>query len=200
MLENILTYSLSSIFGGIVISVACVVLLLMLIKVWSKNSLFSPFSFLAAGILFLILAYNCTGICSAFAMKSDVDFIESMISQMINISIPNHDTYLNQEATSDVIKQIITGNPILNYFFDSTNFGDCTLKELPQVIASKLHDSLNSMILKKFIWSVAFMVIGAVVIVKTMDSVVTSRHKSSTSRYSSERVSSRNRRPVSRRR
>ena len=200
MLENILTYSIGSILWGIVISVACVGILLLLIKGWRKNSFFNLVSYIAAGILFLILAYNCTGICSAVAMKSDIAFTESMISQMIGIAVPDYYSNYNQQASSEIIRQVINENPILNYFFDSSNIEDCKISELPHVLASKLYDSLNSMILKKSLWSVAFLIIAGIVIVKTMDNGGAVRRRSSSSRYSSERIASRNRPPISRRR
>ena len=200
MTENILTYSLGSLFLGICISVVCVTLLLVFIKYLNKNSFFNLVSYITAGILFLVLAYNCMGVCGALAMKSDIDFIEETVSQIINLSIPDYNSNFDQEVSSDIIRQVLKVNPILNCFFDSTDLEKCSIADLPHIIASQLYDYLNSIIIKKILWSVAFIIIVAFIIVKTMENRGSSRYRSTSSCYSSGRISSRNNRIVARRR
>ena len=198
MLEDILTYSIGSIFLGTLISVSCIGILLILIKAWNRKSLFSPITYITAGILFLILAYNCTCIIGAIAMKSDIEIMESMISQMINLPMSEYNPDIDQEVSSEIIRQVIMDNPVLNYFFGSTNFDNYTLSELSHVITNNLYDSLNTLIIQKILYSVSFIVIGAIVILKTLNNGIPSMHRSASSRYISGRNSLRNRRTMNR--
>lgn len=204
MIENILTYSIGSLFWGILIAFACIGLFLFLIKGWYKDAYFNLISYIIAGILCIILIYNCTIICGAIAMKSDLNFFEALIAQAINLSFSDYDMIVNQETSNEILQQAIKKHPILNYYIGSGDFSGWKLSELPHVMAETLKSYLNKLILRRVLWSLGFVIIGAILATKTISrsgrSGKSSSSRSKESRSNHSRPTTRGRRPVARRR
>ena len=198
MIENILTYSIGSFIWGILIALACTGLILFIIKAMNQDSFFKPLSYVVALILCVILAYNCTIICSAISMKSDIGFVEGIITQIVQTSIISYDGAADQEVTNEILQTVLRENPILYHTIGLSNFEGVKLSELPHTLANNFYDYLNSLIWKKVLWSISFIVLGIVLTITTLGRAgKSSRYRS---RIDNNRVSSRSsrRRPTSR--
>ena len=200
MIENILTYSVGSFIWGILIALACTGLILFIIKAINQDSYFTPLSYIIALILCVILAYNCTIICSAISMKSDIGFVEGIITQIVQISIASYDSAADQEVTNEILQTVLRENPILYHSIGLSNFEGIKLSELPHLLANNFYDYLNSLIWEKVLWSLLFIVVGIVLTIVTLGRTGNSNRYRS--RMGNSRVSSRTsrRRPSSRKR
>ena len=108
MIENIFTYSVGSFIWGILIALACTGLILFIIKAINQDSYFKPLSYVIALILCAILAYNCTIICSAISMKSDIGFVEGVkLSEIPHLLANNFYDYLNNLIWEKVLWSLL---------------------------------------------------------------------------------------------
>ena len=200
MIENILTYSIGSFIWGILIALASTGLSLFIIKAMNPDSYFKPLSFVIAFILCVILSYNCTIICSAISMKSDISFVEGVITQIVQTSIASYDSAADQEVTNEILQTVMRENPILYHSIGLSDFEGLKLSELPHMLANNFYDYLNGLIWKKVLWSILFIVIGIVLTIATLGRAGNSnryRYRTDNSRVGS-RTS--RRRPISRKR
>ena len=168
MIGNILTYAIGSFFWGFLIALACTVLLLFLIKGWYNDAFLRPTSYVIAVVVGLILTYNCTIICGAVSMKSNVDHFESLIGETLKTSYSDYNNVVDQAMSNEVVQQVIREYPILYYYVDSVNLEGRKLTELPHVMADSLRSYLNKVILKNLLWAIVFVALGAFVAIKTI--------------------------------
>lgn len=168
MIGNILTYAVGSLFWGLLIALACIGLYLFLIKGWYRNAFLKPISYVIAVVLGLILTYNCTIVCGAVAMKTDIDHYESLIGETLKTSFSDYDNVVDQTMSNEIVLQVVKEYPILYFYFDSVNFEGRKLSELPHMIADTLRSYLNNVIIKNLLWAVAFLAIGTFVTIKTI--------------------------------
>ena len=168
MIGNILTYALGSLLWGILIAMVCVVLFLLLIKGWYRNAIMKPVTYVVAAVLGLLLTYNCTIICGAVAIKSDINHLELMIGEAINASFSDYNNVVDKAMSNEIVQQIAEEYPILYYYVDSVNFEGQKLSELPYVITDTFRGYLNKVIVKNLLWAIAFIAIGVFVAIKTI--------------------------------
>ncbi|MBD5233966.1 MAG: hypothetical protein HDS65_07310 [Bacteroidales bacterium] len=168
MIENILAYSIGSLFWGILIAIVCMCLFLFLIKGWYKDAYFKPVSYIIAIILGTILVYNCTIICGAIAIKLNVNSFENQVVHVVKSNFPDYDAVVDQRTSNDIIQQVVKEHPILLYYVGSGNFEGWKLSELPNVMSDTLRSYLNNIIIKKIAWSLGFVILGAIIAIKTI--------------------------------
>lgn len=178
MIGNILTYAVGSLFWGFLIALACISLLLLLIKGWYKDAFLKPVTYVVAVVLGLFLTYNCTVICGAVAIKSDIDHFESMIGETLKASFSDYNDMVDKTMSNEIVQQIAEEYPILYYYVDSVNYEGQKLSELPHVITDTFRGYLNKVIVKNLLWTIAFIAIGVFVIVKTIGKSVNQPRRS----------------------
>lgn len=201
MIENLLTYSIGSLIWGFLISLACLGVIVFLIKAWYNNTYLKPISYIITGIVGVILIYNSTIIVSAVSMKSDLDNYESMITQLVRCSYSAYDNIVDDETTNGILQHFLKENPILKFFICEINFEGATLSDISHILTESFKSDLNKVILKRVLWSILFIVIATVALVKNIGRTSNeSNHRKQRSRYNFERVSTRRNRPISRRR
>lgn len=168
MLWAILKYSIGSLLYGGLITILFIALFIFLIKGWYKDAVFKPVSYVVLAILSLIILYNSVIICGALAMKSDLDSIRGFIENIIAYTGIDLDGIVDSASGSDVVRQLVSAHPILNYYADSGEFYGMTFSELPAAICDTLNSYLNGVIVEHLLWSLGFVVVAAVIVIKTM--------------------------------
>lgn len=197
MIWDILTYAIGSFFWGLLIALACIGLFLFLVKGWYKDAYMKPVTFVIAIVLGLTLIYNCTILCRAIAMKSDLGPFESQTAETIKTSFSDYDTEVTKDNLNEIIRQVLKGNPIFYDVVKSGNYEGLKLSELPSEMTDTARSNLNSMILKHTLWSLAFFAIAFVLAVRTIGRSGMSRYRSRGARRELKRVNtSRRRAPV----
>lgn len=169
MLTAILKYSIGSLFYGGLITVLLLSLFIFLIKGWYKDAVFRPVSFVVLGILALIVLWNSTIICGALAMKSDIISIRTMLETTVESLGLDLDSVADTMLSSEIFQDVIASHPILGYYADYCEFSGWTLAELPAAMCGTLTDYLDGIILRRLLWSIGFVILAAVIVIKTMD-------------------------------
>ena len=167
---DLLQFSLSSLFWGILITAVCLILFFILIRGWYKNASFTLVSYMIGVMLFFLLTIQCTLVMGAIKIINISDFYASEIQNVIQ----NH-FYDNQEVTLQQSQQIIEGlveaYPVLGHFFQSGEFIGYTAAELPEAMRTEMCYFLRWFIFRRLLWCLAFVIVGAIGVIWTMNPV-----------------------------
>lgn len=169
MISAILKYSIGSLLYGGVITALFLFLFIFLIKGWYKDAVFKPVSFVILAILALIILWNSTIICGALSMKSDISSIQTLIENTIETFGLDRTLTVDSIQSNVVFQEVLQQHPILNYYVDNCNFSGWSVAELPSTMCTALKDYLNGIIIKCLLWSLGFVVVGAIAAIKTLD-------------------------------
>lgn len=165
---NILSHSIGSLFLGILITLSGLTLTLFIIKSWHKNKHFTTLSFLIAGILFLILSYHSVIICGAVTIKGYGNEVERFINSYVSL-LPN-DYVITQEDSQSILENLNKELPLVGHYVNWADFYGHTPGDIAHAMNKKLQSFMNEYILKYSLFILAFVVLGAFLIIKTMES------------------------------
>ena len=159
-------YSIGSLLLGVFLTIVGIVLMFVLIRSWWRNSTFTPMSFVVGGILFFFLAYQAVLICGAVTIKSYCDDVEMAINGMV-ANIPD-DVPFSTEDSQVILDQISEEWPLVGYYVNMADFRGQTSATIGSAMADELRSYMNWFILRRVCWSLAFVVIGAIIVIKTI--------------------------------
>lgn len=170
LLVDIFTNSLLSIFLGFLFALGGVILLFLAIQSWYKNRTFTPLSYVAGAVVFCFFLYQSILICGAFACKSFGDEIEARINEIVALRASFMSDYkFSREQTDEIFKEATAVFPVIAEYVGWVDFEGHT----PLDIAASMHETLdkflNIFILKRLGWCLLFLVLGAFLVIKTMD-------------------------------
>lgn len=168
MFSAILKYSIGSLIYGGLITALFLSLFIFLIKGWYKDAVFKPVSYAMLGVLSLIVIWNSTIICGALAMKSDISSIQDMVENVIYSSGLDMSSTVGTFQSNEIFRDVLEEHPILYYYADVCDFSGHTIAELPAVLCDTLRSYLNGIITRRLLWSLLFVVIAAIAVIKTM--------------------------------
>lgn len=168
MLFDILRYSFSSLIWGVLISIGCMALFVFLIKGWYKDATFSPVSYLIGAILFVFLSIQCVLIVGSLKILDTTDYYEVQIARIVESAYDATDEVSMRHA-DDIIKTIIDQYPLLQYYISGGEFTGFTAKELPHAIAEELRSYMHWYILRRLMWCLGFVIIGAALVIRSLD-------------------------------
>lgn len=191
-LFDILRYSFSSVFWGILIAIVCIALFVFLIKGWYKDATFSPISYVVGALLFLLLSFQCVLIVGSLKIIDMSDEYEIRISTIVeNVYSPSDEVSMTQ--ASDVIDTIIEEFPILKYYISGGEFTGFTAKELPHAMAQELRSFMRWYIFRRILWCMGFVLVGAFCVIKSLSRNYT-RQRPQRIQHDRKRVNRRSRR------
>lgn len=166
-LYNILSYSVGSLFIGIVITIAGVALMFYLIKSWYSNSTFTPLSFIIGAVLFCMLAFQSVLLCGAVTIKSYCTDVEVAIGNMVE-RVPEL-AHFDRGDSQQILDNISAEWPLVGYYLDWADFTGHTPVTIAHVMADEMRSYMNWFILRRLGWSLLFVVLGAFGVIKSMD-------------------------------
>ena len=166
-LLDILRYSFSSVFWGILIAVACMALFVFLIKGWYKDATFSPISYVIGAVLFLFLSFQCIMIIGSLKIIDTTDYYETEIAGIVDSAYDAAEEITDGES-DEIIKEAIERFPILQYYISGGEFSGYTAKELPHAIADELRSFMRWYIFRRILWCLGFVIVGAVCVIKSL--------------------------------
>ena len=166
-LFNILFHSIGSLFLGIIISLGGMALMLYVIRSWHKTKIFTPLSYIIAGVLFLILAYHAIIICGAVTIKGYGDDLVECVNSYVRM-IPDN-TVFSQEDSQEIMIRLMRDLPIVGYYANYADFTGHTPTDIAESMNEAMQEFMNKYILKHLLWVLVFVIIGAFCIIKTMD-------------------------------
>ena len=166
-LFELLRFSFSSIIWGILITAICLALFFFLIRGWYRNATFTPISYVIGFFLFLLLAFQCTMIVGAIKIINISPYYESQIQQLVGTYFPPSQEITGQES-EQVIDWLVTEYPILQHYFDTGEFTGYTAQQLPAVMGAEIRSFLRFYILRRLLWCLGFVIVGAVLVIRSI--------------------------------
>lgn len=166
-LFDLLQFSFSSLIWGILITVVCLLLFFTLIRGWYKSATMTPVSYLVGFVLFLLLSFQCTLIMGAIKIIHISDFFAGEIQQVVQQFFQNNQEVTVQQSTQ-ILENLVDTYPVLGHFFQSGEFTGYTAAELPEAIRAEICSFLRWFIVRRLLWCLAFVVVGAVCVIRTM--------------------------------
>ena len=173
---NILLHSIGSLFLGVLITLSGMALMLFIIKSWHKNKQFTTLSFLIAGVLFLILSYHSVIICGAVTIKGCGNEVEKLINSYVSL-LPG-DIVFSQEDSQAILENLKTDLPLVGHYANWADFTGHTPADIAHSMNEKMQSFMNEYIVKHSLWILAFVLLGAFLIIKTMDGSKAKRKQS----------------------
>lgn len=165
-LVNIFMYSVSSLLLGVLLTVVGVVLMFVLIRLWWRNCTFTPMSFVVGGILFFFLAFQSVLLCGAVTIKSYCDDVENAINVMVD-GLSNDFTFSTEDSQA-ILDNISQEWPLVGYYVDMADFQGNTPATIAGAMADELRSYMNWFILRRVCWSLFFVVVGSIIVIKTI--------------------------------
>ncbi len=166
-LYTIISYSLGNLFLGVLLTIVGVGLMFFLIRSWFSNSSFTPFSYIIGFVLFLFLSFQAVLLCGAVTIKSYGDEVEVAINEWVR-NLPD-DVRFNKASSQQVLEQIQQEWPLVGYFVGGADFTGHTPVDIAHAMTEELHSFMNGFILRRIGWSLLFVVVGAFIVIKTME-------------------------------
>ena len=192
-LIDIFRYSISSVFWGIFIAVLFMGLFMFLIKGWYKDAQFTIPGIVVGVLLFLLLAVQCTLIMGSLKVIEFSDYYEAQIERLVESRFSPTE-YVSVRQSDDIVKEIIYEYPILQYYIGGGQFQGFQAHELPHAITTELRSFMRWYIFRRLMWCLGFAVVGAIIVIKTMGTPISSRPNSQRPNYSRQRTDFRRRR------
>lgn len=165
-LANILMYSVGSLLLGVLLTIVGVVLMFVLIRSWWRNCTFTPMSFVVGFILFFFLAFQAVLLCGAVTIKSYCDDVENTINVMVDGF--SEDVHFSAEDSQVILDNISRKWPLVGYYVNMADFQGHTPATIARAMADELRSYMNWFILRRIGWCLLFVVVGAVIVIKTI--------------------------------
>lgn len=183
-LFDLLQFSLSSLFYGVLITVVCLVLFFVLIRGWYKSATMTPISYVIGLVLFFLLSFQCTLIMGAIKVIHISDFYEGEVQQLMQQFFQSNQEVTAQQSTQ-IVENLVDTYPVLGHFFQSGEFTGYTAAELPEVMRQTICTFLRWFIVRRLLWCLAFVIVGAFLVIKSLGSAYVPKRRvtSYTSHY-----------------
>lgn len=175
-LYTIISYSLGNLFLGVILTIAGVELMFFLIRSWFSNRTFTLFSYFVGIILFLFLSFQSVLFCGAITIKSYCDEVEMAINEWAR-NLPD-DVRFDKESSQQMLEQIQQEWPLVGYFVGGADFTGHTPVGIAHAMTDELQSFMNGFILRRIGWSLLFVVVGAFIVIRTMEHTRRQRNRS----------------------
>lgn len=175
-LFELLKLSFSSLIWGVLITVLCLILFFVLIKGWYRSATYTPLSYLIGAILFLFLGFQCTMIVGGLKISSLSQEYTIQLESLVNRFYASSDE-VSAKASTQLVDKLIRENPILQYYIGGGKFSGYTAEQLPQAVVNTLQTFIRWYIVRRLLWCLFFVGVGAFVVIRSMVAVRTRRHR-----------------------
>ena len=194
---NIICYSIGSLLWGVLIGAACMVIFFLLIKGWWKDAVMSLPTYVVGGVLGLLLMFQCTLICGSLSIMRKANQFEALATEAVQHMVESGKAGLNEivdhAETQEVMNEIVKNHPILGNYCKGADFTGHELVELPKAMTAELNNYLTKYIYRRLLWSLAFVVVAAVIANYTISRGRVANTYRSSSRRTSDRSRQRDR-------
>lgn len=168
LLQDIISYSSWSLVIGLLLTIMFVVLMFVIIKGFYPKSTFTPLSFVVGAVLTVFLAYRMIILCGAIGLKSLCDDYAAYINSLLPAGTQYLPIPITKEQVDDLLAQSLEEFPIIGSFVGSGEFTGHTTADIAQSMADTLNSFLNQYIVSSLLWSVAYLIIAAAIVVWTI--------------------------------
>jgi len=163
---SILFHSIGSLVYGVLLTAVGMALLFLLIKSWRKDAEFAPVSYIVGAVLFVFLAFQSVLLCGAITVKNSSHEISAYINRMVD-DIPEYVEFSTSDS-QQILDMVREEYPIVSHYFDWADFEGHNSSEIADAMVEVFNKNMNWYILRRIGWSLFFVMIGAMFVIKTM--------------------------------
>ena len=169
-LHYIFNYAISSMVIGVVITICGIAAFFLLIKGWYKDRTFNLASAIVGVILFVLLCFQNILLCGAVHIKRmSTEFITSM-TEYVQPWVQAGNDYMEASDVDDILfDELAEKYPIISCYLGGSEFTGFKASEIPQATVDELNSYFNWYIFRRVCWELLFVVVGAVIVIKTME-------------------------------
>ncbi|MBQ0089139.1 MAG: hypothetical protein KBT27_07395 [Prevotellaceae bacterium] len=175
-LEYIFHYAVSSMFIGVVLTILGIIGFFLLIKGWYKDRTFNRISLVIGVVLFLLLCIQNILLCGTIHIIRMSDMLENRMTEYVQPYVKAGDDYMERNDVDDLLfKGLANDYPIIFCYVGVSDFRGFRASEIPHVTIDTLNEYCYWYIARRIGWSLLFVIIGAVIVIKTMERNYTKR-------------------------
>jgi len=169
LIYDIIQYAFGSLVVGLVLAIGLVALLFFLIRGFYPKRTFSPLSILAGLVLTILLIFRLVPMCGAIALKWKCDDVKEWLDTEV-VHPESYDTprAISAEESEQLIEELIERYPIVDTFVGSGLFEGYDTSNISEAISDTLDSFLTPFVWKAVLWSLAYVIIAAAIVVYTM--------------------------------
>lgn len=168
LLWNIIKYSISSLFGGVLTAIVCLALFFFIIKGWWKDAMFSVWSYFIGAILFLLLSFQCTMIIGSLKIIDTADEYKAYFTEIVDNAYEGWEQ-VPDDVAEVVIDKAIEECPLLEHYIGGGEFTGFSAKELPTAITEELRSFMKAYIVRRLLWCLGFTLIAGILGIMTLN-------------------------------
>ncbi|MBQ8673070.1 MAG: hypothetical protein IJ511_03320 [Bacteroides sp.] len=169
LMFDILHYAMDSMFWGVLLAIAGVALLFYLIRSFYPKYTFTPLSFVAGAVIFVLVAFQSVFICGAFKIKGMTDEMYASINSYIPQSWVACDHAFTTDETQQICDNLRDEYPLFACYVGTADFRGHTPATVAQSMVDEIHSFMNRYILRRVAWCLGFIIVGTFIVVKTME-------------------------------
>lgn len=167
---EIIKYTSTSLIWGLLLGVFCLGLFFLTIKGWWKDVHYTFTSYLTGCVLGLILIYQCILLCGAVVVINMANDCEPIITSYVNKYVSDTEKVLPKDETDALLRNLVSENPLVAHYVDTSEFKDCRARELPSAIVSQVKEDMRWFIVRRILWCVGFSIIATILVIKNISS------------------------------
>lgn len=187
-LEYIFHYAISSMFIGVVLTILGILGFFLLIKGWYKDRTFNVASMIIGVALFFLLCIQNILLCGTIHIIRMSDTLENRMTEYVQPYVKAGNDYMQRNDVDDLLfKGLANDYPILFCYVGSSDFRGHRASDIPHVTIDALNKYCYWYIARRVGWSLLFVIIGAVIVVKTMERNYTKKPLSRQYSHNSDR-------------
>ena len=185
-------------FIGVILTILGIACFFLLIKGWYKDRTFNVASIIVGIVLFFLLCFQNILLCGTIHIKRMSGMLEETMTEYVQPFVQAGNDYMNRNDVDDLLfKELANEYPILFCYVGTSDFRGYRASEIPSATIEALNDYCNWYIARRLGWSLLFVVIAAIIVIKTMAKSYSKKSLSRQYSHKSERsarISSRTRR------
>ena len=168
-IEYIFHYASTSMFIGVILTILGIACFFLLIKGWYKDRTFNLVSIIVGVILFALLCFQNILLCGTVHIKRLSNELEERMTEYVQPYVQAGDEYMDHEVVDELLLNELANNyPIIYCYVGGSDFRGFRASEIPLVTIDTLNEFCNWFIVRRLGWSLLFVIIGAVIVIKTM--------------------------------
>lgn len=156
---ELLRFSFSSLFYGVIATAATMTILFFLLKSLSNGITRSIAFYVTGVVLALLLVSNFSLLIGAAQAKSYTKAMEITLSQLIE----NCSGVVSTNESQQIFDILVDKYPLLGNYLQVADFGGNDISDLPQLMSTTIRKELNSFIWSRVWWSLGFIVLACVI-------------------------------------
>lgn len=169
-LVYIFHYAISSMFIGVILTILGILCFFLLIKGWYKDRTFNGASIAIGVVLFFSLCIQNILLCGTIHIIRMEDTLVDRMTEYVHPYIKGGDNYMERNDVDDLLfKGLANDYPIIFCYVGVSDFRGYRASEIPQVTIDTLNQYCYWYIARRIGWSLLFVIICAVVVIKTME-------------------------------